>query len=396
MHDLDRSRVVGAALLCAAVGALTCGLPEPYWVDLGPVAVARVDTAGTLSWTVDPAALEYDPRVVICGGADAAGTVTPAVEVWAGVVWAPAAPMNRGRAGHTAVTLAGGTVLVAGGAPDCAPCAERYDPASDAWTETAEMSAGRTRHTATVLVDGRVLVAGGLDATGQMLASAEIYDATADTWLPVADMTWPRAHHTATLLGDGRVLVVGGETFASSALDDEGREGAELYDPQADAWTALTMLKPGRWDHTATAMANGLVLVAGGRTWRGRAAPLLREAELFDPMTDAWAPAERMHRARAGHVAALLPSGRVVVAGGTTNDFIGTSPFDHVEYYTGAGFERGPNMFRERSGAVAVSWGDASSGPWAPAGVVVVGGVSDDGPLASTEELLVPSPVSCY
>jgi len=400
MKRRARGRFVAAAvLLCAAAGAMTCGGLDPYWLDLGDLSVARVDAAGAVTWTVAPGTQGYDPQVLICGGTDAAGAVTPSVEVWAGAAWIGATPMNRGRAGHTAVTLDSGAVLVAGGAPDCTACAERYDPAANAWTETGAMTAGRTHHTATVLDDGRVLVAGGLDDSGAMLASAEIYDRTTDTWSPAADLVWPRAHHTATLLGDGRVLVVGGETFASSALDAEGRDGAEVYDPLADTWTGLTPAEPGRWDHTATVLGSGLVLVTGGRAWRGGSAPLLRDAELFDPTNFTWVPTKRMRRARAGHVAALLPNGSVVIAGGTTNDFLGTSPFDKVEYFTGAEFERGPDMFTERSGAVAVSWRDPDvlgDAPWAQAGVIVAGGVFDDGPLASTEELVLPRPAGCY
>jgi len=312
--------------------------------------------------------------------------------------------MLRARVGHTAVTLGDGTVLVAGGAPDCLGCAEWYDAAADAWTETGAMAVGRTRHTATLLSDGRVLVIGGLDAAGAPLASAEIFDPEAGAWSPAAEMGWPRAQHTATLLMDGRVLVVGGETFADAADEGELRDGAEVYDPMVDEWTPLAPVQPGRWDHTATLMPDGQVLVAGGRVRRGAGTRLLREAEVFDPTRDVWFPTGRMRRARAGHVAAML-DWRVAVAGGTANDLAGTSPFDRVEYYSpdvadpraGGEFDRGPAMFTGRTFAVAVPWVANRGGGFTQTGggVAVIGGVSDGGPVADGEALLVPNPPGC-
>lgn len=53
--------------------------------------------------------------------------------------------------------------------------AELYDPTSGTWTATASIAAGRIGHTAVLVADGRVLVAGGSISTG-LLASAAPYD----------------------------------------------------------------------------------------------------------------------------------------------------------------------------------------------------------------------------
>ena len=75
--------------------------------------------------------------------------------------------------------------------------------------------------------------------------------------------------HTATLLFDGKVLVAGG--YNGGHLDS-----AELYDPASQTWIATSSLTSARARHTATLLSNGQVLAAGGLDG-------LSSAELYDP-----------------------------------------------------------------------------------------------------------------
>ncbi|PYV57539.1 MAG: hypothetical protein DMG98_10260, partial [Acidobacteria bacterium] len=55
--------------------------------------------------------------------------------------------------------------------------------------------------------------------------------------------------------------------------------------PETDArWTTTGSLINARWYHTATLLANGKVLVAGGDNFSGD----LDECELYDPATGDW------------------------------------------------------------------------------------------------------------
>jgi len=136
-----------------------------------------------------------------------------------------------------------------------------------AWTAPASMSTARTAHTATVLTSsGRVLVAGGANGSGP-LRSVERYDPGADTWVPLAPMGSGRSGHTATELADGRVLVAGGTTGAT----------AEVYDRAADRWTSTGAMKAAHSGHGAARLTNGRVLVADHTS-----------AELFNPATGTW------------------------------------------------------------------------------------------------------------
>ncbi|MBI5245512.1 MAG: right-handed parallel beta-helix repeat-containing protein [Elusimicrobia bacterium] len=67
--------------------------------------------------------------------------------------------------------------------------------------------------------------------------------------------------------------------------------------------------------HTATLLPSGKVLVAGGSSGGGT---YLSSAELYDPASGTWAATGPMAAARGYHTAVLLPNGKVLVVGGET------------------------------------------------------------------------------
>src|SRR5438105_4480950 len=86
-------------------------------------------------------------------------------------------------------------------------------------------------------------------------------------------MATARSQHTATLLANGKVLVAGGNNTIGHVA------GAELYDPSTGTWALTGSMAAARYLHTATLLPNGKVLVAGGLGDFG----LLASAELYDP-----------------------------------------------------------------------------------------------------------------
>jgi hypothetical protein len=181
------------------------------------------------------------------------------------------------------------------------------------WSSTGSMSVARAGHTATVLVSGKVLVAGGFDreccSSSTSLASAEIYDPKSGTWSRTGSMSVARSSHTATLLASGKVLVAGG-TF-------DNRASAELYDPETGTWSPTGKMTEPRSFHTATLLADGKVLIAGGSGPRGDANGFLATADLYDPSSNTWTAAANMTTVFGEfHRATLLSDGRVLVIGG--------------------------------------------------------------------------------
>jgi hypothetical protein len=130
--------------------------------------------------------------------------------------------------------------------------------------------------------------------------------------MPSTKMAVPRAAHTATLLPSGRVLVVGGCTADSCELDERGAT-SELFDPATSRFGPGPQLSAPRVGHVAALLPDGSVLVAGGWLPTG----LTASAERYDPASGAFVPAGRMTTPRGSPIATRLADGRVLIAGGS-------------------------------------------------------------------------------
>ncbi|HZD95538.1 MAG TPA: kelch repeat-containing protein [Candidatus Sulfotelmatobacter sp.] len=267
-----------------------------------------------------------------------------------------------GRFSHTATLLNNGKVLVAGGMNRNGvwlDSAEIYDPVSGRFAPTAKMLGARAGATATLLANGKVLVAGGNDGSGKSLASAEIYDPGTGSFSGTGSMTMPRGHAVAVQLKTGKILIAGG----SAEGDDEQLTTAELYDPTTGRFTRTGSMHQRRSCFTAAVLKNGRVLVAGG-LGGGRYPNHKVEAtaEIYDPETERFIETGSMEFPRFKQGSALLPDGRVLIAGGS-NEIGRQITYSSTEIFdpqTGK-FSSGPQMklprYKLTSGVVALNDG---------------------------------------
>jgi hypothetical protein len=212
-----------------------------------------------------------------------------------------------------------------------------------------------------------VLLAGGSDNDGEPQNTAQLYDPVTGNFSSTGKMTVARDFHTATLLPDGHVLITGGRSGESAPYTYLA--SAEIYDPVAGVFTAVTgSMTASRYAHTAV-LFNGKVLIAGGA---GSAA--LASAELYDPAAGTFTSTGPLSTARQYFTATLIGSS-VLEAGGLNS----LGRLQSTEQYQGSGFLSAASMIAARAAHTATLLGDGS--------VLVIGGQGTDGISVATAEL---------
>ncbi|MDN5747775.1 MAG: DUF1929 domain-containing protein [Pseudonocardia sp.] len=247
-----------------------------------------------------------------------------------------------------------------------------FDPGSDTVEQGPALNAKRWYATSTTLLDGRILLQGGADRNGGTgVATPEVYDPATGTWTSLTGIADADAYGTAerrwwyphafvapngrvlTILGSliaeidpagagsltrvgtmpganigatstavmyrpGLILQVGGGGFFNG---DDGPATAEatIVDVRSGTpvVTATAPMSVGRHWATATVLPSGEVLVTGGTLHDGDAATASTAPELWNPDTGTWRTLAAEQTPRLYHsVAALLPDGRVLSAAG--------------------------------------------------------------------------------
>ena len=202
----------------------------------------------------------------------------------------------------------------------------------------------------TFLPDGRLLVAGGHISDAQGLPDTHIFKVNDQSWQTMAPMRRGRWYPTTTLLPNGQVVVIGGtdENFINVGIPEvwtgsswraltganrlfqyyprtfvapngkifyagEEKISRWLNTSNAGAWTVGPSHISGARDYGAAVMylPGKILYVGGGRT--------LATAETIDlnSATPTWTSTGSMAYARRHLNATVLPTGEVLVTGGT-------------------------------------------------------------------------------
>jgi hypothetical protein len=191
------------------------------------------------------------------------------------------------------------------------------------------------------LRDGSVLVCGG-SGNGR---SCERFDVESGRWHPAPPLAAARVGHTTTALPDGSVLVTGGRTpwEADGAAPPTGSlRSAERRDPRTGQWRAVAPMHAPHDGHVAVLLPDGRVLALGG-------GPHATELEIWSPRYETWAPVPCPFPGFAPGEAVVLPSGTVLLAGPTMGEIgLRTRAFDPRDgrWSAGARFHRLRHAYR--------------------------------------------------
>ena len=132
-----------------------------------------------------------------------------------------------------------------------------------------------------------------------------VYPALVDpAWTMTGDLASARGGHSATLLASGRVLVAGGIDAGTGVT----HASAELYDPTTKTWAATGSMAQPRRDHTAHRLPDGTVLVVAGS--------YSASSETYNPATGTWTARGNLGEPRSYASGTSLSDGRVLVTAG--------------------------------------------------------------------------------
>jgi hypothetical protein len=232
--------------------------------------------------------------------------------------------------------LADGSLLAMGGgqAPDASrtATAERFDLATETWSYTGSMLNPTEFPPAALLF------------TGEVLATwwpPQLYDPQLGQWRATGNFNqpnrgWPgHSDHSLVVLEDGRALALG----VLSGPDQNTGMG-ELYDPATETWSLTSNPALVRFQSEVVQLPDGRILVAGGET-EDPLPPvpdvlgIVRWSDLYDPASDQWRRIADMNEFREYHaVTLLIPDGRVVTTGGTRIKFQVGPTSANIEAYS--------------------------------------------------------------
>ena len=228
----------------------------------------------------------------------------------------------------------GDTFVAVGGEHDNIPLQTGAQFKDNAWKDLPPLPQGRLIHTTTLLADGAIVVIGGRIADKPGTKGFDAPETASALWLAPGATSWtalpplpePRWLHTATALPDGSILVAGGTNEAREQGPDDALGLTPAWRLSADkkAWLPAGSLPTPRYGQDAILTAAGVLITGGEIDGVGSATDAV---DLFDPKTSTWKALGRAPYAPSSHATCLLADGRVLVTGGSDVFTDGALPF---------------------------------------------------------------------
>lgn len=267
-----------------------------------------------------------DGTVIFVGGADQEvyGPGTKQVKTYNPLMdeWQILPQINDDRWYPTMVQFPGGMLLATGGGgldnPKRINSSELMDPKTRQWIPTDTSVIGNEVSPVALLYTGEALMTH---------RPPQLYNPQTGKWRLAAPFVQsPRtpdgnhADHEITVLPDGRVTAIG---YIQQYRPTIPGHNVEIYDPISDRWSLGADQPPVRSRCKSVLLPTKKILVAGGFKESGNDTSYvnqygyMKRADLYDPYANSWTSAGQMNIAREYHATSLLiPDGRVIIAAG--------------------------------------------------------------------------------
>ncbi len=173
------------------------------------------------------------------------------------------------------------------------------------------------------------------------------------TWserAPIPTMRWS----AAGVVQDGLLYVIGGQ---ESAYPYSALPTCEAYDPSTDTWQVLAPMATPRWGLMAAALPDGRIMVAGGVTGTFSSQSTTGAAEIYDPATDTWTPVDPLPTHRAWGGCAVLLGSLYVFGGCQSPHWAALSAVEIYDPATGS-WSADPPMPMSRDSFICAGVGD--------------------------------------
>ena len=244
-----------------------------------------------------------------------------------------------------------------------------YNRTTDLITQIDSASAEYEEGVEILLPTGEVLIAGGSVGT-----KCELYDPVAKSWrLTTTPLQKGRNGHVGVLLPppwENKILVAGGKTNT-----------CELYNIGSSSWSYTDSLDvPQRYLPSLSLLPSGKVLIAGGCEKVGVNVTMYRSCELYDPDIETWSSTDSMISKRFHHPSVILPTGKVLTMGSFLLSSVKSELYDPSDGV----WETKPSLVNERAAHTTtplpiIPTSNCSTN------VLIAGGENSSGALASCE-----------
>jgi len=272
----------------------TC-TPIGVWTNKAPMSIPRDR----------PAAVALDGKIYVMGGTNSSGALA-SMEVYdpAANTWTTKASMPGPKSAPGAAVTNGRIYVV--GPPDNR--LYEYNPATNTWATKASLPATPAGSVAVASISGRIFVT--FNVSGESRWRLYVYDPFEDKWERRSDH--PDERSIASLgVSNGMIYAVGGG-LAGQTPQETTR--IDRYDPSSNQWTVNAVPPMAtRRTHLGATLPTiyGKLFVFGGRD----GSTALADAEVYDPWANAWSALPPMPTARYGAAYAALGY-KIYVIGG--------------------------------------------------------------------------------